>query len=684
MKKIDLHVHTKVAEGKDRHFDFDLDEVKNFVDGLGLDAIAITNHNTFDLDQFKDIVSLLPVTVSVFPGIEIDFEGGHMLLISENKNLVEFNDRCELVESESESGYLSLKALEDIFPNLKDYLLIPHYKKDPVPKEGVLDILAEHIFAGEVSSPKKFFKMKKVDELTPVYFSDARIEKDMDIEHYQGKQTFLNTNVETITLENLKISLKDKDKVFLTSSGKKDFFQISGDGQEMSGGLNLVLGKRSSGKTHFLDGLDEMYSEGGKRIKYIRQGALTSDDGDDEFDRKIEKQEGVKREEYLKEFKPIVTEMSEIDLNEINFEIGKFLESLKTYASDAKTHDTCAKATLYSESIFSINSNTELPKLIGSVFLVKNNKTYKKIINSRLTEANLVGLVEDLEKEYKTELMKNIKKSWINELCTSVKQELNSQTSATDIEFNDTSFYKTKIDVEKIRRFKAVASKLREKSIINKEPSLGKFSIQTSATKYNSATELKKESGVKDTKFADAFKYYESPMQYLEKIKDMKALDNGDLYKFFCRVSHQVLNEYGKGASGGEKAEFNLLKELNDARQYEMLFIDEPESSFDNLFLLSDVNKMIKDISIEMPVAVVTHNSTVGMLLKPNYILYAKREGDGKKDEYYLFSGSPGEKEFETADGCKKEASYEILLDTLEAGPVPYDEKRDLYCDYKK
>lgn len=35
--------------------------------------------------------------------------------------------------------------------------------------------------------------------------------------------------------------------------------------------------------------------------------------------------------------------------------------------------------------------------------------------------------------------------------------------------------------------------------------------------------------------------------------------------------------------SGGESAEFNLLQTIEDARNYDMLLIDEPESSFDNI-----------------------------------------------------------------------------------------------------
>lgn len=64
--------------------------------------------------------------------------------------------------------------------------------------------------------------------------------------------------------------------------------------------------------------------------------------------------------------------------------------------------------------------------------------------------------------------------------------------------------------------------------------------------------------------------------------------------------------------SGGESAEFNLLQTIEDARNYDMLLIDEPESSFDNIFLKEDVNSLLKEFSQEMPIVIVTHNSTIG------------------------------------------------------------------------
>ncbi len=129
--------------------------------------------------------------------------------------------------------------------------------------------------------------------------------------------------------------------------------------------------------------------------------------------------------------------------------------------------------------------------------------------------------------------------------------------------------------------------------------------------------------------------------------------------------------------------EFNLLQKLHDARQFEMLLVDEPESSFDNVFLKENVNKELKEISKELPVIVVTHNNTVGMLLKPDYIIYTQREIEDGKDKYYVYSGSAGEKVFCTPDKSKSVDSHDILLDALEAGADAYEDRRLMYATYK-
>ena len=83
MKKIDFHIHTKRSIS-DKEFEFDIEKLKEYVDVAKLDAIAITNHNLFDKKQFKEIKEELEI--KVFPGVEVDLENGHVLLITDVGN----------------------------------------------------------------------------------------------------------------------------------------------------------------------------------------------------------------------------------------------------------------------------------------------------------------------------------------------------------------------------------------------------------------------------------------------------------------------------------------------------------------------------------------------------------------------------------------------------------------------
>lgn len=683
VKKIDFHIHTVPVAGKDAYFKFDLDKLREFVDELSMDAVAVTNHNLFDLEQFKEIEKVLENT-TVFPGIEIDFENGHLLLIGEKDNLEDFYEKCELVRVEVESGNkITVTKLKGVFSDLGKYLLIPHYDKKPKVSQTALDSLEDCIFAGEVSSPKKFNRtIKEKDSLTPVVFSDIRIGEDLDLGKHEGRHTFIKTNSNPLSIDILNATLRDKNKVFLSNTGKHGVFQVFRDGQELCNGLNIVLGGRSSGKTHLLDRLKETFDIEEKSVKYIKQFDLVKED-EEEFNKIVEKERSAVREAYLQEFQEIVEDITAIDRRANTYKLGKYIESLVEFASSEKLHDEFSAAALFTETPFQIRENPDLVALIKAIKLLQKDSVYKVTITKYLSSESLEDLLTDLESQYEEEATSRLKRQWVNELVKNIGQKLKHKTASPNIEYNEIDFYSLKMEEESLKRFNAIANSLKNETVIDENTSFEKFTIQAIAGPYSGAGELHEESR-RQISFAPAFKKYDSPIDFLEELKCISGLEKTELYKYFCKVTYQVLNKYGKRVSGGERAEFNLLKALEDARQYEMLLVDEPESSFDNLFLKDNVNREIKEISKELPVVVVTHNNTVGMLMQPDYILYAQREIVGGRDEYKIFSGSPGDKEFKTADGTHQIDSYDTLMDALEAGEEAYGIRKGLYDTFKK
>ncbi len=163
----------------------------------------------------------------------------------------------------------------------------------------------------------------------------------------------------------------------------------------------------------------------------------------------------------------------------------------------------------------------------------------------------------------------------------------------------------------------------------------------------------------------------------------MTLVANADLtpsefYKLFVNISYKILNRDGFEVSGGERSEFRLLQTIKDAQNYDILLVDEPESSFDNIFLRSDVNQMIKAISETTPVVVVTHNSTVGASIGADFVLYAKKTVEPGKVEYRVYSGYPPDVTLHSLDG-RSITNHEIMLNSLEAGSETYEERRRVY-----
>ncbi len=666
MKKIDLHIHT-ISTVSDFNFEFDFSKLKEYVEKLEIDCIAITNHNIFYFEQYNRIKNDLDIVV--FPGIEIDLEAGHLLIISDNNDLSEINDfakKCKAVSKliTSKDDYISLEQFNNIFPNLDKYLLIPHYYKRPAIKPEIIEQINTSITAGEVSSYKKFKTcIKDEKSLVPVIFSDSRYYANMN--NFSTQQTWVD--IEEITLLGIKSCLTDKQKVFLTKEEGNEFFQATAEGLMLSTGLNVILGERSTGKTVTLNKIYDTH----ENIKYIKQFSLLQND-EEKFEELLSRRHSSVSEEYLKEFKKVVETVKDIDLKQNETDIENYLNSLLKFAQDNEKADAYSNTRLFSENLFGTKDLEGLRKVINATKALKENTEYKNIISKHINIDVLEALEIDLMKEYVQIEETNLKKAWINNLINKIKDELRFRTSSTVP--SDIDFYQILIDNEKIKRFVSIVNSMKkEKEIDRKE--IRDFKIIATTKKFSNATNLKKVCK-RQISLVSAYSKYQNPYLYLIALKKADIEDT-ELYKYFVDIEYKTLNKHGFPVSGGERSEFNLLHEINDALKHNMLLIDEPESSFDNIFLKNEVNALLREISKSIPVIIVTHNNTVGASIKPNYIAYTKREIENGKIIYKTFAGFPYDKQLKSIDGNETIDNFEIMLNCLEAGQDEYEKRRN-------
>lgn len=670
MKKIDFHIHT-VATVSDQDFTFDQSVLLDYIDKLSLDAIAVTNHNLFDKQQYESMCE--NVAIPIFPGIEIDVEKGHLLVITSCEDVADFTVRCEKVSSlvATATDYLTASQFKEIFPSVDKYILIPHYEKGPVLSLDKVPYLTQFITCGEVNSIKKFEACKKAeDKLTPVFFSDIRIKRGLA--SFPTRYTYID--VDTISISSIKQAVADKSKVALSMEGGHQLTDILSNGMKISTGLTVLLGERSSGKTYTLDEIAKNVDN----PKYIRQFSLLTKDAElDEkkFEEALRNRCASISEEYLMPFKNVVEDVRTIFLDRDEAALEDYIRLLLKAASEADKEDIFSKTSLFSEPLFDDSDLTSLENLISAAKTLIENEEFAPLIYQFVNRQSLLKLAVALMEKYAEEKELLLKKAYLNNILEGIKAELRVRTATSPIP--DIDFYNLQMNKRKIARFTQIANTIKkETKIFSKE--LHSFNVVATARPFTGAQELKNLSG-KVLAFSDAFEKYDEPYGFLCTLRLKDELPVSDYYKYFVSIKYEVLNKYGFKASGGERSEYNLLEQLSDATQYDILLLDEPESSFDNLFLKSDVNKLIKDISQIVPVVVATHNNTIGASVKPDYILYTRKVvSETGEVTYQIFSGSPTSAIL-TELGGEVISKHDVLLDCLEAGEPAYIERRTTY-----
>ncbi|MDQ3330969.1 MAG: phosphotransferase [Planctomycetota bacterium] len=669
MKKIDLHIHT-VSTISDSPFEFSLDVFKRYVLEAKLDAVAVTNHDVFDAAQFRRISQ--NISAKVFPGIEVNVENGHVLVIAEPEDLDDFEPKTKLISQNitKVGDRVSFEELAAIFGDLNRYLVIPHYEKSPPIKGDTLKKLLPYISAGEVNSPKKFIRtLRDDDKLTPVLFSDSRMKAD--IPFLPSRHTYVDCGI--VTLAALKASLRDKGKVALSEVDGNKLWQVFENGQHLSTGLNVLVGERSSGKTHTLDRIAASVES----AKYIRQFSLLQQDEaacEREFKSGIERRRSAFVDEYLSGLRRILDEVSAIDLLSNDKAVERYVETLLKSAEEADRKDAFSKAALFDEVDYPTSGSDTLKSLIESVRQVIENIEYREVIETHVDLNSLRALACELIEMLWKRSLELAKRAQVNEIVREVKQGLRVRTAATQID--DFDAYNHRMDQKRVQRFSEVVGYLRREEVIFEE-SLQGFKIEARKGPFRGAGEVRAASG-RNSAFMGPFRVYDDPYLYLKELLSIDMLPRAQLCRLFSKVSYRILNEDGFEVSGGERSEFRLLQEIDDAQNYDILLIDEPESSFDNLFLRDSVNQILRDISNTMPVVVVTHNNTVGASAGADYLLHTVKEKEGGAVAYRVYSGYPTDKRLQSTCG-RFIGTHNIIMTSLEAGASAYEGRRANY-----
>lgn len=663
MKAIDLHIHT-IKTILDADFSFDINKLQEYVETEKLSCIAITNHNLFDRNNFDDISEVLKITV--LPGIEVSLEKGHILVIGNIEDVNKIEKQSNLMRQYiiDEHSYLTYDQFISVFDNYNDYLLIPHYFKDPSVPIDVIEKFGKSIILGEVSSAKKWFSlMKQKDKLIPVIFSDLRVKSEL--KNFPG--THLYIDCDSFTIGGLKNSFKDRSKLSLSNNLSAEEFQINSTGTTASLGLNILIGKRSTGKTYLLDKLNKSF--GIDSVKYIEQFSIIKDAEENAFKKKLEIDNSEFSENYLKELKEIVDIALKIDFKSENIALEAYLESLLDYASKQDKMDIFSKCKLFNATSFEIDEDEELQNNIKAVDTLLSSNKYEKIINKYIEKDNMKTLLYEFINIAKKKQMTNNNYKYVNDIIKNIKEELEENSAVNQIkEFNIIKYAMYK---QFIKKFDYYVEKLKTEKEIAKND-FYKFKVRATRKPFTSVQKIKNK--IKNCpRISSEFQYYNSPFIYINALLDADVPKN-QIYKSIIDVEYVALNNNDGEISGGERAEYLLYNQIKSGENYDLILIDEPESSFDNIYLNENIRTLINNLSKKTTTFIVTHNHILGVMLNADKILYTCIE-DGK---YKIYSGKMSSKKFVCDDGGEKNTT-DIIMETMEAGKESYTERRQIY-----
>lgn len=588
MLKIDLHIHTDPAS-YENSFVFSLDKLEKYVHNNGLQVIAITNHNHFNKSQFLDIQNKLSDIV-VLPGIEIDIENSHLLLIGNVDQVEEINNANDLLSKEirSEKDWISFDKFVRIFPLYKNYLLIPHYKKKTAMQTATINKFEGNLDCGEVRSAKQFEVVaKQSGKLVPVLFSDIRISDDLKV--FPIRNTYVDINEFEFSV--LKIALSDKNKVFINDSKNDYEFEILPDGTTASSKLNVIIGKRSSGKTFNLDRINA--SRDDNNIKYIKQFSLTGNSEITKFNELVKNEQTLLIEQYLAPFKNLTDNVLEID-QFFDTGVDSYLTSLKEYAENQSLKDSYSKSKLFTETCFNANDNYDTRDVIEATLKLLETDHNCKLVDEYLEPLNLKKLLKALLYKREIEYKQFKLKEEVDKIIKSTKLKLSEKSSLKSIK--DVDLYEIQKKRVIIDKYNELCNHLKCKSLIE-TLDIYRFKVELNKTKFKNATEVKR---TLDTKIplVEAFKFYDKPFSYIKELEKIQ-IDKSKIYKAIVNFKIIVLNERNTELSGGERAEYNLLHELKSADNYDVLLLDEPEASFDNPFIKTYIVDIIKKFQIK-------------------------------------------------------------------------------------
>jgi len=710
--KIDIHTHTKTCKSGDAPTrEISPADFCETILSTEVGIIAITNHNVFDLHQYKEMADGLGQEAQVWPGVEMDVlengSRGHLLVIVSPTRAQEFSDVVDELTKDSspDSFAATIDQVLEKFDSFKP-LYVAHYKQK---KPSISDNAIEKLVS-KARNPGCVIKEVTNSISAGIYIShghasiygsdvhdwaeyeelsrklpDLRLPVD-SFEHFclllEKDPTTINTVLDRKTSEDLVLRPFDDSSVLKI----KAFNDI-----------NIVFGPKGTGKSCILQAIAKHYSENGIDAKVY---GSASDRLDEIFDTKG---------------KGLTIDLNDYGINYCTNEIEALrsageidVTGLSKYVAyfDAESTNRNAKKILIKDidpeegsgakrEFVEFHEAAEKTETFLD-FLTEDPSVKKELREEELTEVTriLSELLERLSKREWTSFSGWKGVCLLNSAVEAFRREVERKTGTpakpTTTGFRDYAMNRVQIEVNAAKIVRSVDAKIPMQAdrVGSLDSNKGEMEFRTEFMFQSGAitdgalrglTVVKKttqKTFIKCVRNILAHAYCDELFQYIAELNEIEDVEGvKTVYELLLFKRYFALDGDPYAPSSGEASMVMLQKELRADK--EVYILDEPERSLGNEYINDVIVPLIREHArASKKVFISTHDANIAVRTLPYSSVYRRHDSMG----YSTYIGNPFSNNLVNPEDGNDQLDWKtVSMTTLEGGEGAFGERGKIY-----
>lgn len=717
MKKIDLHTHTQICkQGDGKKREISPEEFVKKMRENSVEICAITNHNKFDILEFKKIREL-DDELTIFPGMEIDVtlyngQHKHIIVVASPEKMQQFD---EVFDEESRNYDDYIISYEEFIAKVKSFpkteiIVIPHfYLKD---KQRGVTIEESNKLREDLEGYIVVLEPKSIQAMGIINSHNDLALFGSDVKDWDSYSEYVLPEIKYKIDSFAKFyKLAENPALFIKNILEgTTYYEINRSDStnypdlrkpiKIFEDINIIFGEKGAGKTIFVKNyVYPTLKNLGKNV-FFHEGKDYNTEYEEiinELNNKIAIDEEKKNR--IKDTIQILFDYSE--LNNYNG-LEQIIKYRKSALSNKNAERICKRDSKISASI-----STEDIKMV----LSETNRNFKKInaveelngIVNRdfMSREKLDNELKSLKQDILEDAESYIKNAFSNKgiirsidsIKESIKKQTGSDSAPTHIKFselvekrlNRIKYNKRLMDLfEEIEDIKI--------SSLGKLPQKGEVQIESvikvlPETEVFSAESLFDKNGLparrklmKKFNHFDINTCFSTINQYFDASE--KSIDVDDFVNKVIKHSYQIYlideNRDRKNyiPSEGEKAILSISAILEN-NQYDFYIFDEIERGLGNRYISSYLIPKIKELRDRGKTVIIsTHNANIAINTLPSQTIYSAYDVLHEEPEFYVGNMYSNILENSKSDKLKWE---QIALLHLEGSEEMFANRRDIY-----